>query len=365
MSVRFTGSILFATPVISQTSFYHKANMPLIPSTHPREIVYNTCMATFNTASELIQILRDDEQLREDMRQELLPRELRDLPAVHATLAAQVQAFVVATNERIEASEREIAEHRDATDRRIQEHREATDRRIEASEREIAEHKEATDRRIEASQREIAEHKEATDRRIQEHREATDRRIEASQREMQEFRNNMDRMHAETQRDIRAIHQITRELQRSFGDFKGNYAESAARKQAFSITTAFGRKMGQRLGLAKMLNYDDLLQISSDYGDDLDIPDNELDSFHESDLMILAADRRTGEPVCYIAVETSYTCDRTDTDRAIAHANLLRKFTQLPAYAAIAGIHRDDEIMHIIHKGEVFWFELDYGRFVP
>ena len=99
MSVRFTGSILFATPAISQPSFYHKANMPLIPSTLPREIVHNTCMATFNTASELIQIPRDDEQLREDMRQELLPRELRDLPAVHATLAAQVQAFVVATNE--------------------------------------------------------------------------------------------------------------------------------------------------------------------------------------------------------------------------------------------------------------------------
>ena len=55
----------------------------------------------------------------------------------------------------------------------------------------------------------------------------------------------------------------------------------------------------------------------------------------------------------------------TDTDRAIKHAELLRKFTQMPAYAAIAGIHRHDEIMDIIHKGDVFWFELDYGRFAP
>ena len=263
-------------------------------------------MATFNTVSELIKILHDEPHLREELRAVLLTQELLDLPASHAALTAEVRALSAEVREFIVA---------------------------------------------------------------------TNQRLDSIEREMSEFRAEMRRFHEElsglnmgvmtVSRDVVAMHGITRELQREFGDFKGNYAESAARKQAFSITAAFGRNIGQRLSLAKILTVEDLMEISDAYGDGLDIPDNEMVSFHESDLMILAKDRRTGENPCYIAVEASYTCDRTDTDRAIMHAKLLRKFTQLPAYAAIVGIHRHDEIMDTIHKGDVFWFELDYARFAP
>lgn len=264
------------------------------------------CMTTFNTVGELIKILHDEPHLREELRAVLLTQELLDLPASHAALTSEVRAlsaemreFIVATNRRLEAIEREMTEFR------------------------------------------------------------------AEMRKFHEQLVGLNTALMVISRDVTAMHGITRELQREFGDFKGNYAESAARKQAPSIASAFGRALGQRLRLGKTLDREELLELSYGRGEVSEIPDNEIDSFIESDLMILAADRQTGEDACYIAVDASYTCDRTDTDRAIKHAELLRKFTQLPAYAAIAGIHRNDEIMDTIYEGDVFWFELDYGRFAP
>ena len=312
-------------------------------------------MATFNTVSELIRILHDEPHLRDELRAVLLTQELLDLPASHAALTQEVRAlsvgvrnlsdelreFIAATNQRLEAIEREMSEFR--TEMALfrkdlsEVHGMASDNR-----RDITEMRET----VEDNRRNITEMRET---------------VEDNRRNITEMRETVE----DNRRDTRAIHGITRELQRSFGDFKGNYAESAARKQAFSITVAFGRAIGRRLKLEKILTFEDLLGISGADGNDLDIPDNELISFHESDVMILATDIQTGDDACYIAVEASYTCDRTDTDRAIIHANLLRKFTHLPAYAAIAGIHRHDEIMDIIHKGDVFWFELDYARFAP
>ena len=273
-------------------------------------------MATFNTVAELIQILHEEPYLREELRAVLLTQELLDLPASHAALTEEVRAlsaelreFITATNRRLESIEREMSAFREEMGKFRHE-------------------------------------------------------LSGINMEMMVISRDVAAL-SDVPRDVAAMHEITRGLQRDFGDFKGNYAESEARKQAFAITGAFGRTMGRRLRPSKILTFEDLLEISEAYEEELDIPDNEMDSFHRADLMILASERRTGENPCYIAVEASYTCDSTDTDRAIKHAELLRKFTQLPAYAAIAGIHRNDEIMDTIHKGDVFWFELDYGRFAP
>ena len=67
-------------------------------------------MATFNTVAELIQILRDDPVILEELRSVLLTQELLDLPAAHARLAEEVREFVAATNRRFERVEADISE---------------------------------------------------------------------------------------------------------------------------------------------------------------------------------------------------------------------------------------------------------------
>ena len=92
------------------------------------------------------------------------------------------------------------------------------------------------------------------------------------------------------------------------------------------------------------------------------IPQSARASFYVSDFVAEVHDE-TGE-THYIVVEASYTCDKRDTDRAIAHAELMTTFTQKRAWPVIAGARLDDEIQHIVETGNVLWlrFEQDELR---
>ena len=87
------------------------------------------------------------------------------------------------------------------------------------------------------------------------------------------------------------------------------------------------------------------------------IPQNELDSFEEADIIIEAQHRDTGE-IHYIAVEVSYTAGQWDVDRAIRNAGFLTRFTGRPAHAAVAGRRARDTIMPLIARGDVYWVEI-------
>ena len=91
------------------------------------------------------------------------------------------------------------------------------------------------------------------------------------------------------------------------------------------------------------------------------IPQRERASFYVSDFVAEVRDE-TGE-THYIVVEASYTCDKRDTDRAIAHAELMTTFTQKRAWPVIAGARLDDEIQHIVETGDVLWFPFEQDEF--
>ena len=88
-----------------------------------------------------------------------------------------------------------------------------------------------------------------------------------------------------------------------------------------------------------------------------DIPRNERRSFYSADLIMEAAGQ-DGE-TCYIAVEISFTANGRDTRRAIRNAAFLTRFTGKRAYAAVAGMYKDNRIQSTIESGDVFWFQLD------
>ena len=152
-------------------------------------------------------------------------------------------------------------------------------------------------------------------------------------------------------------------LNHDIGTLRGNYAENAVRRQA--ITIAFG--VGNANGLnfdettLKPLDRDALVRKASESGIIANIPQSERVSFYVSDFIAEVQDE-AGE-THYIVVEASCTCDKRDTDRAIAHAELMTMFTQKRAWPVIAGARLDDEIQHIVESRDVLWFRFEQDEF--
>ncbi len=258
-------------------------------------------MATFNTVDELIRILDEDPQLREALRARLLTQELLDLPAAHAAFVTETQAFIAG----------------------MEEFRTETRAFIAGMEEFRAE-----------TQAFIAEMRVFV--------AATNRRLDSLEARMDRGFNRLN-------------HDI--------GTLRGNYAENAVRRQA--ITIAFG--VGNANGLnfdettLKPLDRDALVRKASESGIIANTPQSERASFYVSDFIAEVQDE-AGE-THYIVVEASYTCDKRDTDRAIAHAELMTMFTQKRAWPVIAGARLDDEIQHIVESRDVLWFRFEQDEF--
>ena len=156
-------------------------------------------------------------------------------------------------------------------------------------------------------------------------------------------------------------------LEHDYGNFRGNYAENAARKRAPSIAMYLDES--KNLGIDELtisvLSGPDILALAGEYGSDrlASIPRETRRSFYEADL-IIRADKTDGSTF-YISVEASYTCDGRDTTRAMSHSRLITEFTGREAWPAIAGVRVDRNIKPLISSGEVFWFALEDDDLEP
>ena len=127
-----------------------------------------------------------------------------------------------------------------------------------------------------------------------------------------------------------------------------------ARNGALRITRRIARTANCRQ--IRLLEAGELLD-RLDASDTADIPQNELDSFDNADIIIEATHRETGETQ-YLAVEVSYTANRRDTDRAIRNAEFLTRFTGQPAHAVVVSQRVRPGIEQLIERGDVRWAEL-------
>lgn len=211
----------------------------------------------------------------------------------------------------------------------------------------------------------FAEYTEASERRF----EAIDRRFEALERGLDELREEVRKFveatnlrFEEVNRNLQAIHDITRRQQTDFRNFRGQFAENTAIKKAPSITGAVGEAIGKRLLMDRILTVADLNAIMKQTSALHGISQGDLISFQEADLIIQASEVLNGNELCYISVEASYTCDETDTGRAVRHAELLRQFTGRNVYPVVAGVRINERISALVNGGgedSVLWHKLD------
>ena len=139
-------------------------------------------------------------------------------------------------------------------------------------------------------------------------------------------------------------------LENSVGVLKGGHARTSAIRNAALIAHDMG------FDLVNIVSQQKIISLIHPHNA-ADIPRNERRSFYSADLIMEAAGQ-DGE-TCYIAVEISFTVNGRDTRRAIRNAAFLTRFTGKRAYAAVAGMYKDNRIQSTIESGDVFWFQLD------
>ena len=141
---------------------------------------------------------------------------------------------------------------------------------------------------------------------------------------------------------------------------KGHYTREAALRHGESIALDLGLEYVRVVTsgeLTKMvLKAAAGKALSSDYR-----------SLRLADLIIEATDIEAtdGESGHYVAVESSFTGDSRDTNRALRNANLLTEFTGRPAHAAIATVKNHHSIEWQIASGAVHWHQIGEDEIEP
>lgn len=361
-------------------------------------------MATFSTVDELVRILDADPQMTEALRARVLTRELLVLPETVARLTERIDEFSAATTARFEQSDRridaleqhmekhfeELDKRMDALDKRmnaldsrmatldqriailrgsvdlLQQRLEAfeksvdtrfdiLEKRVDVLEKQIAEltkRVQLLEKRLEAFEKSVNERFDKVDERFVKVDERFDKVDERFSKVDDRFDKIDERFDALEERVDDLDRRTERRFQRVFDDLsvlRAAHARNAAREQSPAIVEDMGFQW------TRNLKVNDILKMIAG-ADTSDIPRNLMRRFRRADLFAEATDAQ-GE-TCYVAVEVSYTADERDTDRAIAFASYLNRFTRRPAYPAVASLRLDSRIEGIVESGSVFWYEM-------
>ena len=160
------------------------------------------------------------------------------------------------------------------------------------------------------------------------------------------------------------VEEHNRRLSGDFGAFRGNYAESAARKDAYGIALRICERRGWTVKVTDIavLGQQDLAQLTDDERFDA-LPVATKISFLKTDVAIRFS---TSEgTLYYILAEASYTCDSRDTARAMSHSRMLSQYTGRETFPVISGVRFDREIQPLIDSGDVLWYPIEEQAMEP
>ena len=174
-------------------------------------------------------------------------------------------------------------------------------------------------------------------------------RIEENQAELARSQAALVSGHAQLAEALARLEARQDRMLDDLGWIKGRIVYDIVRNDAGLIA----REMG--FALEKSLVRADLMELSR--GRDVsDLPRGALQSFHKADLVMQVADEAGAQH--YIAVEASFTVNGRDSRRALRNAELLTRFTGLPASGAVAGVRYDWELKDRIEFEQLYWYEI-------
>lgn len=149
--------------------------------------------------------------------------------------------------------------------------------------------------------------------------------------------------------ELRATNRRLDRLQDDVGWLKGRIIYDIVRNDAALIAGDMGFTLERTLVRADLRRLIEQHDVS-------DLPQGDVRSFHRADLVMQVADGE-GNPH-YIAVEASFTVNGRDSRRAVRNAELITRFTGLPAVAAVAGVRYDWNLKESVESEQLYWYEI-------
>ena len=172
----------------------------------------------------------------------------------------------------------------------------------------------------------------------------TTRRSELLNNDVDTLKSDVDTLKSDMVEVKTAITRLTNDV----GILKGAHAEATARSEIAVIADELGlehRRIVPKLELRRMAR-----------AAGADLQDDAIKSFLASDIIAEATDAQ-GETT-YLAVETSFTGDLHDADRAREHAALMERLMGRSCRAVIASRQKNAGLAKLVERGEIAWHEL-------
>ena len=176
--------------------------------------------------------------------------------------------------------------------------------------------------------------------------EATDRRLENLERGQKELRTGQKGILVR----LGNLEEGQKRLIDEIGAIKGTFTYNIAYDEMRTMLEDMGFEHRHTL------TRDEVRQlVSSSDRTGLPIPD--LRSFRRADFIVEVANE-SGQ-IGYVVAEASFTVDERDVTRAVRNAEYMTRFTGLPGWSAVMGVHRVNDVADAINSGQVYWFEID------
>ena len=287
-------------------------------------------MATIDeirAVERMMQTLDENPHLMEALRSRVLTRELLELPANFAKIAAligQITERLDRLTEQVNQNAEQLVQLTERLDRLTEQVNQNAEQLVQLTER--------------------------LDRLTEQVNQNTDQLARLTE-QVNQIAEQLVQLTERVDRNAEQLGQLIRQvsrLQDDVGAIKGFITDAMVIRLAPAIALAMGLSLRRNLkgpDLSAMVAGQDLAGISA----------GELESFLLADL-IMEAGNGDGETV-YLAVEASYTVDDRDTDRAVRNAAYLTRFTGKPARAVVTGRHKDWKVDEPIEAGLVLWYQ--------
>ena len=167
--------------------------------------------------------------------------------------------------------------------------------------------------------------------------------------ELTQRMDNLTQLVAELTQRMDAMVQRQDRMQDDLGWIKGRIIYDIVRDDAAQIADDMGFTLERTLVRADLRRLTERHDVS-------DLPRGDVRSFRRADLVMQVADGE-GNPH-YIAVEASFTVNGRDSRRALRNAELMTRFTGLPAVAAVAGVRYDWNLKDSVESEQLYWYEI-------
>ncbi len=324
-------------------------------------------MVTIDTSEDIVRALREDPDLLDRVRRMIMTDEVLALPRQFAAMLETQTRILSELADTRQTQNRALNELADT--RQTQASMQETQTRVLA---ELADTRQTQNRildeqaGIRQTQNRILDELADT-RRTQASMQETQNRILDELDKTRQTQNELLETQNELLRRVGNLETRFGRLTHDFGNFRGNYAETVARKRAPSIAMDISDENNIAIDELSItaLETEDILALAAEYGSEklASIPRETRRSFYESDLIIQIA--KLDGSIFYIAVEASYTCDARDTTRATTHSRLITQFTGREAWPVVVALRLDRNIKPVIDSGEVFWFQITEENMDP